>query len=79
MTTFFRVLTENGFFDKPERPVVSAEVRPVLAGEISEVILANAKRVMRDAWALSQLPETGATKARKETGTRLAGKKPQPA
>lgn len=56
VTTFFRVLRDNGFFDKPERPVVSAEVRPVLAGEISEVIIANAKRVIRDAWALSQRP-----------------------
>lgn len=49
---FFRVLEDNGFFDKPERPVVSAEVRPVLAGEISEVIIASTKRVMRDAWGL---------------------------
>lgn len=57
VVTFFRELRKVGFFDKPERPVVSAEVRPVLAGEISEVILANAKRVIRDAWALSQRPE----------------------
>jgi sugar phosphate isomerase/epimerase len=83
VTTFFRVLWENGFFDKPERPVVSAEVRPVLAGEISEVIIANAKRVIRDAWALSQLPQVKARPAarteRKEYGSRLAEKKPQPA
>ena len=57
VTEFFRTLSSNGFFDKPVRPIVSAEVRPVIAGEISEIILANAKRVMRDAWALSQLPE----------------------
>jgi sugar phosphate isomerase/epimerase len=50
---FFHVLMDNGFFDRGERPIVSAEVRPVLAGEISEIILANAKRVMRDAWALA--------------------------
>lgn len=56
VTAFFKSLTKNGFFDKTERPIVSAEVRPVMPGEISEVILANAKRVMRDAWALSQLP-----------------------
>jgi len=55
--TFFRELRRCGFFDKPERPIVSAEVRPVLAGEISEIILANAKRVIRDAWALAQRPE----------------------
>lgn len=53
VTGFFRTLRANGFFDKPERPICSAEVRPVIAGEISEVILANAKRVIRDAWALS--------------------------
>lgn len=56
VTQFFRTLRANGFFDRPERPIVSAEVRPVLAGEISEVVLANAKRVIRDAWALSQRP-----------------------
>jgi sugar phosphate isomerase/epimerase len=66
VTAFFRVLQDNGFFDKPERPVVSAEVRPVLAGEISEVILANAKRVIRDAWALSQLPEAKARSAERK-------------
>jgi sugar phosphate isomerase/epimerase len=50
---FFRVLDGIGFFDGPQRPVVSAEVRPVLAGEISDVVLANTKRVIRDAWALA--------------------------
>lgn len=57
VTHFFKVLRANGFFDKPERPIVSAEVRPVLAGELSNVILANAKRVIRDAWALAQRPD----------------------
>jgi sugar phosphate isomerase/epimerase len=57
VVTFFRELRKAGFFDRAVRPVVSAEVRPVLAGEISEIILANAKRVIRDAWALSQRPE----------------------
>lgn len=50
---FFRVLKENGFFDGPERPIVSAEVRPVLAGETTDLILANAKRVIRDGWELA--------------------------
>jgi sugar phosphate isomerase/epimerase len=54
VTDFFRVLRKNGFFDGPERPIVSAEVRPVLAGETSGIILANAKRVIRDAWYLAQ-------------------------
>lgn len=57
VVTFFRELTKSGFFEKPVRPIVSAEVRPVLAGEKSEIILANAKRVIRDAWALSQRPQ----------------------
>ena len=39
---FFHVLMDNGFFDQGERPIVSAEVRPVLAGETSGLILANA-------------------------------------
>jgi hypothetical protein len=41
VTHFFRVLRANGFFDTAERPIVSAEVRPVMAGERSDVILAN--------------------------------------
>lgn len=53
VTHFFRTLRQSGFFDGPERPIVSAEVRPVLAGETSDIILANAKRVIRDAWVLS--------------------------
>ena len=48
---YFRVLRENGFFNRPEPPVVSVEVRPVMAGESSEVVIANAKRVIREAWA----------------------------
>lgn len=50
---FFQVLDENGFFSSNQRPIISAEVRPVLAGEKSGLILANAKRVIRDAWAFS--------------------------
>jgi hypothetical protein len=50
---YFRVLKANGFFNKPTLPVVSAEVRPVLAGEISEIVLANTKRVIRQAWAMA--------------------------
>lgn len=51
VTEYFRVLQANGFFNEPELPVVSAEVRPVLAGEVSEIVLANTKRVIRQAWA----------------------------
>ena len=52
VTHYFRVLAKNGFFEKPERPIVSAEVRPVMAGELSEVVIANTKRVIRDAWVM---------------------------
>lgn len=57
VTEFFSALQKIGFFDKPERPIVSAEVRPVMPGEKSEIILANAKRVIRDAWVLSDASE----------------------
>ena len=53
VTAFFDILEDNGFFNRGKRPIVSAEVRPVLAGETSDIILANAKRVIRDAWVLS--------------------------
>lgn len=51
---YFEVLWDNGFFHQKEMPVISAEVRPLLAGEKEEVILANAKRVFKEAWALFQ-------------------------
>jgi sugar phosphate isomerase/epimerase len=50
---FFEVLRNNGFFSRDYRPIVSAEVRPVLFGESSDIILANSKRVIRDGWALA--------------------------
>jgi sugar phosphate isomerase/epimerase len=53
VTEFFDILNDNGFFNRAKRPIVSAEVRPVLAGETSDIILANAKRVVRDAWVMS--------------------------
>ena len=51
---YFEVLWDNGFFEQEEMPVISAEVRPLLAGEKEEVIMANAKRVFREAWATFQ-------------------------
>jgi sugar phosphate isomerase/epimerase len=53
VVNYFRILNHNGFFAGPELPVVSAEVRPVLAGEISELVLAGTKRVIRQAWAMA--------------------------
>ncbi len=54
VAAYFEVLWKNGFFHQQEMPVISAEVRPLLAGEREEVILANAKRVFREAWAMFQ-------------------------
>lgn len=54
VAAYFEVLWNNGFFSQREMPVISAEVRPVLAGEKEGVILANAKRVFTEAWAVFQ-------------------------
>lgn len=50
---FFRLLVDEEFFNPVDRPVCSAEVRPLVAGERSELIIANTKRVMEEAWALA--------------------------
>lgn len=48
---YFRLLLEHGLLDPRDPPVVSCEVRPLLSEEYSEIIIANAKRVVRQAWA----------------------------
>jgi hypothetical protein len=48
---YFRLLLDHGLLSPQDPPVVSVEVRPLLAEEYSEVIIANAKRVIRQAWA----------------------------
>ena len=48
---YFRLLLDHGLLNPQDPPVVSAEVRPLLAEESSELIIANAKRVIRQAWA----------------------------
>lgn len=53
LAEFLKVLMENGFFKKDlptRRPVVTFEVRP-LAGERQDILLANCRRVMEEAWA----------------------------
>jgi hypothetical protein len=45
------VLLKHGLLNKQNPPVVSAEVRPLLAEETSELVIANTKRVIREAWA----------------------------
>ena len=50
LTVFLKVLLDIGFLNHKNPPIVSFEVKP-LAGEFSEVVIANAKRVLREAWA----------------------------
>lgn len=49
---YFRLLLDLGLLNPEDRPVLSAEVRPLLAEESSEVVIANTKRVIKEAWAL---------------------------
>ena len=49
---YFRLLLDMKLLDPEKKPVLSAEVRPLLAEETSEVVLANTKRVIKGAWAM---------------------------
>jgi len=44
------VLLDIAFLNQQNPPIVSFEVKP-LAGKTSEVVIANAKRVLKEAWA----------------------------
>ena len=46
---YLKVLLDIGFLNPENPPIVSFEVKP-LADESSEVVIANAKRVLREAW-----------------------------
>lgn len=50
---YFRILLDLDLISKEKRPVVSAEVRPLLPGERSNVVMANVKRAFREGWALA--------------------------
>jgi sugar phosphate isomerase/epimerase len=50
MTDFLRTLVKIGFLDGKRRPMVSFEVKP-MQGQDSLLVIANAKRVMQQAWA----------------------------
>ena len=50
LTEYLEVLLNIGFLNPQNPPIVSFEVKP-LADESSEVVIANAKRVLREAWA----------------------------
>ncbi len=49
---YFKLLLDMGLLNPENRPVLSAEVRPLLAEDTSEVVIANTKRVIKEAWAL---------------------------
>lgn len=50
LTEFLQVLLDIGYLDGKDAKVVSFEVKP-LAGELPQVVIANAKRVLKQAWA----------------------------
>jgi sugar phosphate isomerase/epimerase len=49
---YFRLLLDMKLLNHENRPVLSAEVRPLLAEETSEAVIANTKRVIKEAWAM---------------------------
>ncbi len=49
---YFKLLMELNLLKPEKKPVLSVEVRPLLAEEYSEAIIANAKRVIKEAWAM---------------------------
>jgi len=48
---YFKLLLDKKLLNPENKPVLSVEVRPLLAEEYPEVIIANAKRVIKGAWA----------------------------
>ncbi len=50
LVEYLKVLMKIGFLNADNPPIVSFEVKP-LPGESSEVVIANAKRTLKEAWA----------------------------
>jgi len=50
MVDFLRTLVEIGFLDGQKKPMVSFEIKP-MEGQDPLLVIANAKRVMQQAWA----------------------------
>lgn len=48
---FLKVLLDSGFFDRAKPPLMSFEVRP-FGDEDPELVIANAKRVLNEAWSI---------------------------
>lgn len=67
LAEFLSTLFEIGYFKKKlptRRPVVTFEVRP-LPGERQDILMANCRRVMEEAWAKVQAPKAASTRSRK--------------
>ena len=50
MMEFLKTLLDIGFLSEENRPIVSFEIKP-MAGQDPLLVIANAKRVLREAWA----------------------------
>lgn len=55
VANFFAFLLERGLLNPADRPMVSVEVAPFMAEDRSEVVVANAKRVWKRAWAMAMM------------------------
>jgi sugar phosphate isomerase/epimerase len=53
LSEYYRVLKDLHLIGPDKMPIISAEVRPLLPMETSELILANCKRTVKEAWALA--------------------------
>jgi sugar phosphate isomerase/epimerase len=53
VTDFFSFLLDRGLLNPADRPMVSVEVAPFMAEDRPEVVVANAKRVWKQAWAMA--------------------------
>jgi sugar phosphate isomerase/epimerase len=74
LAEFLSTLFEIGFFEKKlptRRPVVTFEVRP-LPGESQDILLANCRRVMEEAWAKVEQPTKKSTRARKSAARKAS-------
>lgn len=65
---YLEVLFAVGFFDKPERPLLSFEVKP-FGDEDPVVVIANAKRTLNEAWARLELKKKKSRKPATEAAT----------
>jgi len=53
LSKYYRILKDLNLIGPDKLPIISAEVRPLLPMETSELIIANCKRAIQQAWALA--------------------------